>query len=352
MNKVCFVLGHLSSVFDQAERRAKAGSLAGANTQSRSSDSSRRFSFLACIADLTVRPWTKFKRWLDLPKDPMYKGYSKVVEDRANQIANNIWVFILVSLLFAVFNGRDVIAIWTSSTPSLALAGWTVGHARIYFEFLYFLLHGVITSFFLGSGVVGLVGTLLILQDIFRRPLRLDYYRRTEIVIEFVTWLIMWTLVGLSSVLVFGRPILFQRVNIPALFNSGIVQSILGSSLVIALGFLPFLLVIHAISKAKNSELLRLEDVSCQVRELLVKKLCSRSKYRASSQEGAVDQDSCQLKELQEEYEAITNMIKQIKEIPNLPIEWGSILRVVVGAIISLGSSVTKDWMIARIGIK
>jgi hypothetical protein len=175
----------------------------------------------------------------------------------------------------------------------------------------------------------------------------LAYYRRTEAVIAFITWLVMWTLIGLASVVIFSRPLVFQTVEIPELYTSGTIQSMIGSFLIIAIGVLPVVQVVNAIVKAKRKELSHLEALYDQIYTRLAEKIGDNrpnlsSKPPASSEHDK-DLDNSEIANLNTQFETIKKLITQVEDIPNLPIQFGSVLRIVFGAGVSLGSSLIKD---------
>ncbi len=273
--------------------------------------------------------------------------YKEIIRKWADRIANKNWLFALISLPLVIINVNDVIAIWSSATPPIILEPWVSSHASLFFAIFYGLLHAVITPFLLGSGILGLIGTMLIIGNILSHPLNLAYYRRTEVLVELVTWLVMWTLIGLASVLIFGRPIVIFKANIAALELSGIIQSTILSLLTLAIGAIPLVQIMNSVSQAKRIELSRLEHLYDQVYSKIVHHVEEPDKifYRVPPVPPRKDQvtESAGLANLYEEFETVEGLIKKVESIPNLPIKWNSILRVVFGVVLSASSSFLKS---------
>ena len=263
--------------------------------------------------------------------------YRKIIDKWANCIANRNWIMVVVGIgLFAIPNFFETQAIWTSSQPPIVLEPWTGSSARFFFAVVYGVMHVVIVPFLLGSGTVGLIGTWLLLGDLLKQPLKLAYYRRTEAVIELATWLLMWTLIGLASVLLFGRSIVIYRANIRVLDISGAIQSIVALILAIVVGPLPLIQVRNAIAEAKRSELAHLEGLYERTYSELVSCL---GKGRRGSK----------VQSLYERLETIEILIKKVESVPTLPIRWPSIARVSFGALLSIGSPIIREWLAMRI---
>jgi hypothetical protein len=274
--------------------------------------------------------------------------YKNIIKKWTDRIANKNWILLLASLPIMGLNLYDVIAIWSSSHPPASLAPWIASQQRLFFEIYYGILHAGITGFLLGSGIMGLVVTLLIFNDIFHHPLNLSFYRRTESVIELTTWLIMWTLIGLACVLVFGRAVVIFRVNIAALDISGIAQSVIATLLAIAIGTIPLAQISHAIKKAKCDELTRLEKSYDEIHATLIERMGEPIPkpvktiwyHRSSSRED-------ELSLLTKKHAMILELMKQVDSIPTLPIRWNSVARVIFGAVLSFSSALLRDWVIS-----
>lgn len=276
--------------------------------------------------------------------------YIRVVRKWADSIANRNWTMILVGLIIAALNLNETIAIWVAPQPPMTLEPWTNSHARLFFAAFYGFVHVVITPFLLGSGAVGLLGTMLLIGDLLKRPLRLAYYRRLETVVGFAAWLVMWALIALASVSFFARPFVAFRVDILALDISGSFQSILASVLAICLGSIPIMQVRNAVLEAKERELARWEHL----RDHLYAELSTHAEYEVLGKADVVDQltlsdaeflDEQKLKGRYGTLEMVDKLIKQIEGIPNVPISWPSIAQMLLGALVSIGSSIVSEWL-------
>ena len=83
-----------------------------------------------------------------------------------------------VGAIFMVLNIIEVNASWSAQPPPILLANWINSPAQLYFRVFYTLMHGVIIPFFLGSGVIGLIGYIVLINELFKLPLKLKTIRK------------------------------------------------------------------------------------------------------------------------------------------------------------------------------
>lgn len=261
--------------------------------------------------------------------------YEGIIDNWAKGFANRNWLMPIFGLFFAIPNFREIGEIWRSLNPPILLEPWVNSFASSFFRFFYGFIHGILVPLILGSGLVGMIGVVGLLFSLFRKPLKLAYYRRTGIVIELTSWLMMWALIGMASILLFGRSLFVMPVDIPFLKISALIQSIPATLIILIIGSLPLILISNAVVKAKRIELNRLE-ISYGLTYTRFMEYLEKSQGEGKQ--------SKRLKNLSDELEIISKQIKQIEDIPALPIQWPSLTRVSLSALFSIGSPLIKDW--------
>jgi len=269
------------------------------------------------------------------------KAYKAIVVKWADRLANKNWIMLLFGFLpLAVLNLFETIEFWRSPDPPILLAPWIFSEASLFFGVFYGFMHVLLVPLLLGSGAVGMLGVLCLLFDLFQKPLKWECYRRTNDVIELAAWLMMWALVGLASVLLFGRSFIITPIDVRFVRTNALIQSVLATLIVLGIGSLPLVLVSNAITKAKNRELNRLEDCRQQVREKLMESLESSTEQPEKSK----GTETMEFRILSDKLAWIDKEIQQIESIPALPVRWPSIARVSFSALLSMGSPIVRDW--------
>jgi MFS family permease len=261
--------------------------------------------------------------------------YGGIIKNWANRFANRNWLMPIIALLFAIPNLMETVDIWGSSKPPILLDPWVNSPASGFFEVFYGFLHGILVPLILGSGLVGMIGVVGLLFSLFQKPLKLAFYRRTSIVIELTSWLMMWALIGLASILLFGRSLFVMPVDIPFFKVSALIQSVPATLIILIIGSLPLILISNAIGKAKRKELNRLEVSYGRIHARLMANL---------EKSPGEEHQSQSVKDLDAELEIIIKQIKQIEDVPALPIQWPSVTRVSLSALFSIGSPLIEDW--------
>ena len=258
------------------------------------------------------------------------QSYEDVLEKWA-KVANRNWVMILIGVAIACLNLVETIQYWTSSNPPSLLEPWVNSEASIFFACIYGFLHVLVVPFILGSGILGMYGVVFLFRDLFKIPIELIYYRRTESVISLTGWLLMWALIGLASMLFFGRSLFLFPIDLPWLWVSTLLQSVPATMLVLAVGSAPLIVVGNAIETAKSKERKYLER---NYQETYKKFLaCLESKRQKA-----------QLQSHSEKLKILEERIHWINSIPTLPIRWPSMARISFGAVLSVFSPFIQDW--------
>jgi hypothetical protein len=292
--------------------------------------------FIEKLSDVLVR--------LASAVDVDQEGFNAIVELWADHVASNIPLMLLFSFPFAVSNFVEARAIWTASLPPAQLAPWVVDPASSYFYGYYLFLHAIVVPFILGSGAAGLYGVVRLLKDLLQQPVKLASHNDLGVVIEFTAWLIMWVLIALASILLFGRSIVINRVDIPVSDLSGIGQAIIATLFILALGSFPIRWVHGAISRAKRVEANYWLDHKHRTLEQL--KAHFEVSLEQSGGGGSAWQEELAL--LSARLEAIGARIQDVESIPTVPIRWPSIARVSLGSILALAAPLFQDWLLGQ----
>jgi hypothetical protein len=252
---------------------------------------------------------------------------------------------IAFSIPFVVLNMIEVWEIWTSPNPPRSLEAWTTSSASQYFALYYTIVHALLVPFILGSGLGGVLATMWLLYDLFKNPIHLEKYRRTEQVINFSTWLLMWALIGFAAVSFLGRATIIDSPGNQLIDVVGFVQSLIAVGIIFIIFGAPMIFARQAINKAKYKELYSLEEISQTLHDLQFQDLETGNK----NPEMFKQEPASAVKGVNEWLEITTGRIQSVDNIPSLPIHVSSLLRVAIGAIIALGSGLISDWIMINV---
>lgn len=248
------------------------------------------------------------------------------------EFANKNWRMIGIGAVLAIFNLVETIKYWTSPHPPVLLVPWVNSDASTFFAIFYGFLHVIAIPFILGSGMYGMYGIIRLFGDIFKIPIELVYYRRAEFVVSMTGWLLMWALIGLSSIAIFGRPLIFSSTDISWIKTSGLFQSIIATLIVLAVGSIPLIVIGNAIEAAKSKERTYLETKYQEIYK----------KFWTSLNDKTDDQQQV----LSEKLKILDERLHWINGIPTIPIRWPSVLRISFGVVVSVFSPFIQDWLI------
>lgn len=280
--------------------------------------------------------------------------YEWIIRKYADFFANRNWLMAAVGFIFfSISNFRETLAIWNLSQKATLLEPWVTSPDSTFFGVYYGFLHVILVPFILGSGVVGLIGFVAIFYEIFKQPLILTYYRRTESVINLTAGLVMLTLIALSVVLLFGRPLELDPNNILNIniSSAGIIQSIIATFLVLLVGSIPLLIIRATISEAKRKSIARWERLDEILSNRLVNNYEHVDKMEPSESSMDLPEDPV-INRLSNDLDVIRNQIRYVELIPSLPIQWPSIAKVSISALLSISAPLIQDWAMEYFSIK
>lgn len=284
--------------------------------------------------------------------------YTAVVKTWADRIANKNWLLALFGLPLAIANLMETVAYWNSRTPPPMLEPWITSASSQFFEVLYGFVHVIVAPFLLGSGIGGLVGTILLLHALLKLPLKLANYQRLSSINGLTATLVMLTLIALAGVSLFGRPIAFFRADIELSNINAILQSLIFILLALAVGAIPLLRVNNAINKAKRLAVENWQNLHNQISLLIVTYFQARYAGAALpqdiyGQEASPDdlppRDQVDIEALLMEQRAIEAQLNYIKNLSTFPVDWGSIFKVGIGVVLSLFSGLVQEYWVSQV---
>ena len=279
--------------------------------------------------------------------DASSEEFGEKIKKWADLVANRFWVIGLGSLLIGFLNYLNLDALWQRKIWLGDV--WATSPAPLFFKSYYAFIDIIAGGFVLGSGVVGILGVMLLLYDLLSLQLKLSHVRLLRAIVSLSIGLSFWALLAFAFVgpirAVSAPNILCVRQ--PALkVDSAIVlanfsTSILASIVVVCSLLLPVYFAHRAIIRDKN---LRISDLLEVQAELFTKADCLSSLYKSALAEGELlvrKKGACKSvqdldRELQQTYESITNvkkMIEEVESVPEWPITAGGVRGIIVAAI-------------------
>jgi len=237
----------------------------------------------------------------------------------ANQVANRLSIMILATLPLSIAAIQDTVTLWTKPTSEWMGTLWVTQSVHpLFFAIVWSFYYGLSVSFMLGSGVVGITGCALLINDLLKLPLKLEYHRRLQSVLDLSTGIGVWTFVSFA-ITVIGQAFIKPN-STENLLTSSLFLSIL-ASIALLIAFLSPLIPAHnAIIRAKQKKLelyeKRLYEISNEIDHLVSTK---KSKV---------------LEALQKDRQLIKQQIKEIEDIPEWPITVLSISKIISASVV------------------
>ena len=289
------------------------------------------------------------------------REFNNLVRQWDRKWINSIWAGILFGIPFAILNFRDVIMLWTNGIPK-ELQGWFAQQAwgiwissshSLLFGLWYGFLHIFLESFVLGSGVAGVIATILLIKMINDRDLKLAYYKRLDVVVGLGANLAFWVLIALTAVSLLSRPaILTMSANFQlgvasvqsreafSIIASTIIQVVLAFLTLIGIFGLPVFMCRETIKKTKSAYITNLL--------LMAEKLYSEIKRISQSglgNEKETNLKTQRLEQLHKQLSVINSLIQEIDKISAWPGTMMSGVQVFSGFSLSIISPVAIDWL-------
>jgi len=236
----------------------------------------------------------------------------------ANRLANRLSIMIIVTIPLSFAAAQDTVTLWTNSTQDWMGTPWVQSGHPLFFAIMWSFYYGVSVSFMLGSGIVGITGCALLINELLKMPLKLEYFRRLRSVLDLSTGIGMWTFASFA-ITVIGQA--FIKPNSTSnLLTSSLFLSVL-ASLALLVAFLSPLLPAHtAITRAKYKKL--------ELYERLLYEIANEIDQSISKQK------SKKLETLEKNRELIKQQIEEIEAIPEWPITVMSLSKIISASVV------------------
>lgn len=252
---------------------------------------------------------------LDVPEEIIIGATKKW----ADKVANRLSIMIAVTLPLSFAAVQDTITLWTGSTTEWMGTPWVTqsGHP-LFFAIVWSFYYGVSVSFMLGSGIVGISGSALLINELLKMPLKLEYFRRLRSLLDLSTGIGMWTFVSFALTVV-GQALIKPNSTANLLTSSLFLSTLASFALLIA--FLsPLLPARKAIVLAKQKKTALYEKLLYEIATEIDKSI--------SAKKGKVTD------KLEKDRELIKKKIEEIDAIPEWPITMTSLSKIISASVI------------------
>jgi len=273
--------------------------------------------------------------------------FHSLVKKWANKIANRLLLMFICGIPIAIVGLVDTISLWT--TPSRIWIGtsWILSKQPVFFALVYAFYYVITIGFLLGSGIVGIGGISLLINDLLHKPLKLDFYRRLRALSDLSIGVGMWTFVAFAIILLSSSFI--KPITDPRLIMTSLSLSMVASAALLIAFLLPILLARNAIITAKKQRI-----ASCEKRLSLINDQAEKLLSEETPKSGEIEKQKdylSQMDSLEKERIMINQKVKDIESIPNWPMSIGSLVQFAFTAFVTpffgqipdfLGSFITK----------
>jgi hypothetical protein len=264
----------------------------------------------------------------------------------ANRLANRNAIMVIAGIPFGLVGLIDTITLWTTPTRIWMGTPWVVSSRSLFFASEYAFYYVLVIGFLIGSGVIGIAGTAFIINNLLRKPLKLDYYRRLRAVADLSLGIGTWTFVAFAiSIIAFK--FIKPSSNVPIEFTS-ILTSLIASLALLTAFLSPLLPANAAIIQAKKKKLAIYEERLSQI-SIAIEALIVRSD-NVSKNKTKIYLDSLEL--LYKERSLIIQQVNEIESISSWPITFGKIARFTATAFMSLFLGQISNYLALLIKIK
>jgi hypothetical protein len=279
--------------------------------------------------------------------DASSEEYGGKIKKWAELVANRFWVIGLSSLLVGLLNYLNLDALWQREIWLGDV--WAASPAPWFFKSYYVLIDIIAGGFVLGSGVVGILGVMLLLHDLLSLRLKIYHVRDLRPIASLSIGLSFWALLAFAFVgpiravsapnILCVRPSILRVDSAIVLANFG--TSILASIAVVCSLLLPVCFAHRAIVRDKKLPIANLVKIQAglfaeaeRLSDLYRSALAERE--LDARKKGARELEQELRRDLQQTYESIAEfkkMIEEVDSIPEWPITAGGVRRIIVAAI-------------------
>jgi hypothetical protein len=231
------------------------------------------------------------------------QDYLQIIERRA-RFVNSRWLLAVVGGGIGVLFLNVLLNQWSDagrSGPEWIGTPWVQSDQALFFAAYQGLFSVIGSAVLLGTGLIGLIGTIWLIHGIFTQPLRLEYYRRISSVSDISIGITFWTLFALIAVIfsVSISPVMAEDIV------ARVVLSILASGALVSIISLPILFARNAIVREKEKRIGYFEQY-CHVLSTKILEAASQKPEEVES--------------LRKSRAQLINEIEEIEKIPEWPV--------------------------------
>jgi hypothetical protein len=298
--------------------------------------------------------------------------FGSVIKMWADKLANPPIFFVLAGLVVALLNYQNLNQMWESK---VWLGDVWASNTQwgTFFKWYYGIIDVAIGGFLLGSGAIGILGSVIVVRDLMKLPLKLSHYRSLHAIGDLSIGLTVWALVGLAligPIRAISAPNVLCQANAPITIDTGkilsnLVVSIFSTIAVISGFGLPAYYAHQAIIRAKTQQIGRLQDTQNGIYNLvndLTKKLTgttsptlkkiekndSQTEDEGNTSDGKEEQYEQNLDELRRSYDRIAEinkMIEEVEAIPDWPITWQGVVKIIGAGIMPFATNLLTNLL-------
>jgi Uncharacterized protein conserved in bacteria len=269
-----------------------------------------------------------------------------ILKKWADKVANRTEIMILAGIPIALIGLQDTISLWTTPTRLWMGTPWVQSTYPIFFASIYVFYFSISVGFLLGSGAVGLIGVALLITDLLKKPLKLEYVEDLRAILDLSVGVGLWAFLALALTII-GTNII-KPTESPTLLASSLILSILASVLMLIAFLSPIFPAHEAILEAKRKKLKiykkLLHDISVQIDQLWAEAR-KTPKDVQNSQDNIMEKH----KRLRDEREELKHQIEEIESIPVWPISFGNIAQMLTAAVVTPLLGQLPEFIIGKI---
>lgn len=279
--------------------------------------------------------------------DVSSEKFAEKIKKWADIFANRYWFIGAATVVVGVANYFNLDSLWQREIWLGDV--WAASASPLFFKAHYAFIDVFAGSFILGSGIIGVLGVMVLLYDLFSLRVKLSHVRLLRPIANFSIWLSFWALLAFALVgpirAVSAPNILCDRQSIisvdSAIVLSNFGTSILASIVVVCSLLLPVYFAHRSIIRDKKLQISTLLEIQA---ELFIKADRLSNHYKSALAEeklpGKKKDISKRLEvlnlDLKQTYENIANikkMIEEVESVPDWPFTIGNVRGMIAAAI-------------------
>ncbi len=254
--------------------------------------------------------------------------FMEIVKKWSNRLANEPWLILFFGLVIGIVTLKDTVTLWTNSDLVWIGQSWVQSGQHIFLGIYYGIFSVIASGFLLGSGIAGILYTIILLNAILKLPLKLDLYRRLRAIGTISLGVSFWTLMAFAAVLI--SSFVFKTNVLPELKAISIALTLMASLALLLILLAPILAATNAISTAKSQALETYESRLYEITQRIEANLTSTlGLQQASGQPDQVLLSMEVLDRLRKERDDIRQEIAVIEAIPSWPINISGTIQII-----------------------